>query len=58
MQKSKTAEYITCESNDPQCKRCASKNPTEECRFMISYAEGSSLEGVIIKDVIQFESFS
>ena len=50
MSKSKTAEYLTCvfftlfqESNDPQCARCSSKNPTESCKFTISYAEGSSL---------------
>ena len=41
------------------CKvNCGNKKPTDQCRFTISYAEGSSLEGMFIEDNMQLEKNS
>jgi len=47
-------EIISCE--DKKCKMLSSKCNDSKCSFRISYAEGSSLEGVFINKKIYFNN--
>jgi hypothetical protein len=48
---SKNSGYELCKET------CLQKSP-KPCTFLISYAEGSSLSGILIEDAIQFEQDS
>jgi hypothetical protein len=48
---------VTCSSGSEICRQSCINNKNENsCTFSIGYAEGSSLQGIIIEDYIKFEN--